>query len=104
MIKNLTVALRKHLNSLIIVNLWATKQRFKIGMDQINWEMVEKVMIALPKLKQRWAAKLAANFLPHRNNMTCWKLCMQSTCPRCSCPVEDKDHITQCPVESVKAK
>jgi len=104
-VKNLTAALQKHLNGLILLNHWANKQRFKTGMDQnINWEMAEKAMLGLPKPKQRWAAKLAANFLPHGKNMKCWKLHMQLQSPRCPCLVEDKDHIIQCPAESAKAK
>jgi len=104
-IKHFTVVLWQHLNGPIILNHWAMKQRFQLGMDkQIDWEMAEKAMLALPKPKQRWVTKMAMNFFPHGKNMTHWKLQTKATCPRCSCPVEDKDHIIRCPTESTLQK
>jgi len=52
-VKNLTATLWKHLNGPLIMNHWATKQNFHSGVAQdIDWEMAENAMLALPKHKQ----------------------------------------------------
>jgi len=95
------MALCRHLNGKILLNHWATTRRFAPQVTQeIDWESDEKVMNKLPLVKQQWVSKLAAKFLPHGKNMKRWGLRMQSKCPRCSCQVEDKDHIFKCPAES----
>jgi len=57
-------------------------------------------MKALPVAKQQWVSKAATKFLLDGTNMRRWGLRSQAKCPRCPCPVEDRDHIFRCPAES----
>jgi len=66
--------------------------------------MAAKAMNSLPKAKQQWVSKFASKFLPYGKNMQRWKLRTQAKCPRCSCLIEDKDHIIRCTAESAKAR
>jgi len=103
--KNLTNTLRTHLNGPILLNHWATSQRYKPGAEKmIDWEMADKAINNLPKAQQKWVSKLAAKFLPYGKNMQRWNLRTQAKCPRCACPIEDKDHIMRCPAESAVAR
>jgi len=70
----------------------------------IDWEMADKMINTLPKVKQKWVSKLAAKSLPYRKNMQRWKLQTQAKCPQCACPIEDKDHIVHCPAELAVAR
>jgi len=100
-IKHLPQALHRHLNGKILLNHWATTICFAPQTTQdIDWESAEKAMNQLPLVKRQWVSKLAAKFLPDGKNMKRWGLRRQSKCPRCSCQVEDKDHIFKCPAES----
>jgi len=73
--KNLAETLQKYLNGPILLNHWATTQRYNSGAKRmIDWDMAEKAINSLPKAKQQWVSKLAAKFLPYRKNMQRWKL------------------------------
>jgi len=64
--KNLTDNLRKHINGPIILNHWATTQRFTNGAEKlIDWDMAANTLNALPKARQQWVSKLASKFLPY---------------------------------------
>jgi len=103
-VKHLTENLRKYLNGGPILNHWATKQRFRNGTKDIDWEMTSKAMQALPPAKQRWVSKLATKFLPYGTNMKRWRLRTQSKCPRCECADEDKAHILRCQAPTAAGK
>jgi len=62
----------------------------------IDWDMATTATRCLPKFKQLWVSKLATKFLPYGKNMRRWNLRQQARCPRCSCLVEDKEHIFKC--------
>jgi len=98
-VKHLTKALRRHLNGSIILNHWAMKARFSSSQvtQTIDWEAAETAMNQLPLAKRQWVSKLAAKFLPDGKNMQRWGQRDVAKCPRCDCPLEDKDHIFKCP-------
>ncbi len=102
-IKHLVTDLRQHLNGKIILNHWATKERFSPQVAKtIDWDATGRAMNSLPLPQRQWVSKLAAKFLPDGKNMKRWGLRTQSKCPRCQCPIEDKDHIFKCQSESAQ--
>jgi len=56
--------------------------------------MAEIAIWNLPAMHRKWVSKAAANFLPYRKNMKCWKLRMEDQCPWYHQPEENKEHIT----------
>jgi len=102
-VKNLKESLRNHLNGKIILNHWAMKERFSTKIGQtIDWECSEKAIKGLPQAHRQWVAKVASKFLPDGKNMQRWGLRSTAQCPRCSQPVEDKEHIFTCKAESAQ--
>jgi len=99
-VKHLTAALHRHLKGKTLLNYWRTKERISQQVEQtIDLESAEKAMNKLPLAKRQWVSKVATKFLPDGKNMQCWGLRTQAKCPRCPCPVNDKDHIFKCKEE-----
>jgi len=68
----------------------------------VDFESAGRAIQGLPKAQQRWVAKSAVNFLPHRTNMRQWNLRQEDTCPRCQQEAKNKHHITQCPAQTAQ--
>jgi len=97
LVKQVTAALRRHINTITIEAHCAKKQHYKRGnAAMVDHEMAGCAIRGLPKAQQRWVAKSAACFLPYGINMKRWKLQQEDCCPRCHQPAETKAHLTQC--------
>jgi len=90
----------KHINWILIKEYWDKKVHYKEGhKSMINYKMTSWAIQGLPKGQQRWAAKMAVQFLPYRMNMKRWQMQTEDKCPQCHQLEEGKDHITQCQVK-----
>ena len=69
----------------------------------IDWELIGSAFQSLTHAKQRRVTKHAAGHFGCGTKMKLWRFQDHSECPRCPEPIEDPQHILNCPALSARA-
>lgn len=62
----------------------------------VDWETIERVSNSNTTGETLWRMKVASSFVPTANRMTMTKMWESDTCPRCTCHVENLEHLLTC--------
>jgi len=98
--KNFGNHIRNHINGLATQAYWEKQWALTEGIWHcIDWESIGRAMQEVPLNRQRWVAKYVSGHFATGQNMNKWKFRTTTKCPRCPEPIEDKQHILECPNE-----
>jgi len=95
--KDFACTLWDHLNGQTTKAYWVKCQELTEGIwKQIDWESISHAMQELPIHHQHCALKYISGHFSMGKNMQRWQFQSSVQCPRCSHPLEDKEHVLTC--------
>ena len=70
--------------------------------NRINWNVLGLASKGVPLARRTWVIKTVSGFFSSGKMMQRWKFRQDAKCPRCSYPIEDTNHVFQCPHPDAK--